>query len=640
MFGLPFFSKSKKSEGHTFFLFLAGEKVYGIAMDESNRQSHTSLYVEQVDPFLKDAILKIEKIISSCEEELGEQIYLRKTVLFLNSLYISDSGGIREDFRQSIKKIIHELDLENLGYVNFHEAINVFYALKKKEYFFVEESVYDYSIYEYNEGKLKINTKIAKTQSAESDAHELKQTTKESEVIGFLYNNIKQFTPSEIVSDELLFNIFCTVYLKNTGKSVPIDMPIGERIVSEKNEFLFPPAPGFGIHMDEENIGEQIQVVKKFDLKKLFNAVRIPLFPFPAILVMGSILAIFVAYIIFFHSVRIELETKKESFSSETSFSVGDKNSNVFTYQYNIKITQETTGEKDIGEQASGEVTIYNGLFEKKDVPVNTKMRTKDGKIFVTNAFVSVPAATTSANLDAGLVTKAFGKKTALVHSATIGAEGNIDSGSKLSVDSTKEEELYALANKNFTGGFKRTVRIYSLEDEKKMSNDVLQKLKKEILTAFKINHTDSDYVFIDFLQTNQEKKKTNVNLNGEATDVTMSSGGIAKVYYISHADLIQKIQKEKLKGKEFVTNTFQLTKVRKNEKGKPNEYTALVIGKVQRSIEREALAQKVSGKLNGAAISILKEEQNIINASITTFPIPIPFIPWNTSRVQFLFSN
>lgn len=639
MFGIPYLSKSKKSESHVFFLFLAGEKVYGIAMEESNRQSHTSLYVETIDPFLKDAILKIEKIISSCEEELGEQIYLRKTVLFLNSLYISDSGGIREDFRQSIKKIIHELDLENLGYVNFHEAVNVFYSQREKEYVFVEESVYDYSVYRYTEGKLQINAKIAKSQSIETDIHELEQATKTFEVIGFFYKGIKQFVLNETISDELLFNIFCTVYLKNSGKSVPVDMPVVEKVVNAKSELLFPPAPGFGNSIPDINTEDPVAVrLPHFSFPQL-TSMRMP-FYLPVVLIIGLLFTLLALYLIFFHSVRIELETKKENFSSETGFTVGDKNSNVFTYQYNIKITRETTGEKDIGEQASGEVTIYNGLFEKKDLPANTRLRMKDGKVFATNSFVSVPSATTSANIDAGVVTKSFGKKATIVRAALIGAEGNINSGSKFLIDTAKEEDLYALANKNFTGGFKRTVRIFSEGDEKIIEEDVEKKLKKEILTAFNISHSANDYVFVDFLQKSKEKKKTNVDVGDEAIDVTMSNEGTAKVYYISHADLIQKIQKEKLKGKEFVENTFQLTKVKKKNNGKPNEYTAIVIGKVQRSIEKEMLSKKISGKFSNLALTILKSEPSILDAHATFFPIPIPVIPWHFQRIQFLFSS
>ena len=116
MFNLPFLRKNAlEKERYIFMLYLSGEKIYGFGFDESSPENQSSIYQEHVDPFLKDAEVVVGKIINNCERDLGENVYLKRTVLILNSLYTTESGAIREDFLQQIKKLLKDVDLENLG---------------------------------------------------------------------------------------------------------------------------------------------------------------------------------------------------------------------------------------------------------------------------------------------------------------------------------------------------------------------------------------------------------------------------------------------------------------------------------------------------------------------------------------------
>jgi len=164
MFSLPFLQKNNpESDKYIFFLFLSGEKIYGFAFEEGDPENRSALYQEHVDSFLKDASEKIEKILANTERDLGENVYLKKAVLVLNALYTTESGAIREDFLKQIKKILRNVDLVNLGYLNFHEVINYQFGKKYPLFQLLEESVYDYNLYILNGQEVEKTTKIAKS---------------------------------------------------------------------------------------------------------------------------------------------------------------------------------------------------------------------------------------------------------------------------------------------------------------------------------------------------------------------------------------------------------------------------------------------------------------------------------------------
>jgi len=146
---------------------------------------------------------------------------------------------------------------------------------------------------------------------------------------------------------------------------------------------------------------------------------------------LGGGLLIFLIYYFLLHQAEIILSTRKESYSSEIEFKVSRESA--FVEQFSLKTSGKvegiTTGEKVTGEKSKGEITIYNGLSEKQDLSEGAIFTAKNGAQFVLDSGVVISGATNSADLDEGVVTKAFGKKTVSVTALEIGAEGNIDSG-------------------------------------------------------------------------------------------------------------------------------------------------------------------------------------------------------------------
>lgn len=683
MFSIPFLSKKDKKQGYTFVLFLAGEKAYGFAFEKARPDNKSTLYSEPIDPFLKDAVLKIEKIITSCEHELGEEVYLQQTILFLNSLYITESGSIREDFLQNIKKLLKDLDLENLGYVNFFEAVNVTYGALKEHYQLLEESVYDYTIYDFEHAKLTHTEKVAKTQDEEANNEELKKNLKKGvEVVSFLYRfpTGQTIKIQEHIGEKELINLFHKLYVENMQEDhsvspalpvtpvevVPEKVEAGEELKPEEKvkeepvdlpdqstenvsqEFAFKEAPGF----ITKNFGEQsgdmqntpetkrptpqfITNIKNFRFPKGKAWIALPA------VVLLIVLAFVYANVIY--SAKIVLHTKKENFSTTTAFDVGRQKGigKEFTNSLNIKTSQSTTGEKVLGEVAKGTASIYNGFFEKKSLPANTKLKTKSGIVFTLEDAVTVPSATTSANLGAGVVTKAFGKIDVGVEASALGPDGNINSSTKLLVDTYDEADLYGLAAKNFTGGFKRTIQTFSEDDRTDLEKKALALATKEMQTKFNSSHTNGEYLFPDTLSITQKKTNYSAKVNEEVGSATLQLQGNGSLLFLTKDDLSKKVQNDKLKDKEFVKGTFEIKKLTlKTEHSDYYTYEALVLGKVQKLIDEERLKTEIASKVASAARSTLDAEHTVDSYTIELKPFPLPFMPLNPKNIQFEFSN
>ena len=660
MFNLPFLRQNGgDSEKYIFMLFLSGEKAYGFAFEEGNPENGSSLYQEHIDPFLKNASDKIEKILANCERDLGENVYLKRTVLVLNSLYTTETGSIREDFLKQIKKLLKSADLENLGYLNFYEVV-AYNITNPHTYYYLEESVYDFSLFLIEKGQLKKTLKIAKTAQIEANFKEIeKQMEEEYEITAYFYKSPseKALEIKRLIVEEELVNFFIKVYFKD--KEVPKNETkeeTKEEVKTENQETsLLPLAPGFSDAQEElafkEDLPEKDYVSppvfpqKKFSLPKFNFNFKLPKLSNSGYL-LGGILAfllLLLSYFFFFHKAKVILSTKKESYSANINFKVNENSGFVkeFISKVAVKAQLTTTGEKITGEKAKGEVTIYNGLFEKKDLSEGAQFTAKNGAVFVINSAVSVPSSTTSANLDEGVVTKAFGKKTVEVTALEIGAEGNIDSGSKLTYSDVSENDFYALSNNNFGGGVKRTVSIFSNKDAQTLEDKALSLSKNKLKSDFQKEVSEDDILFSETISARGVKKNFSEEVGAEINRVTLEFNGTVQAFYAPYDSLIQKVQSDKLKDKEFVEGTFALNKIQLIKEDKNTfTYSAIVKGKVQNYVDQKGLLERLKGKFVVSANKSLADEHNIIRYTVSTYPLPLPILPINTRAISLEFER
>jgi len=622
---------------YIFILFLAGSRLYGFAFEEANSKNRSALYQEPVDPFLKNASEKINKIIGNCEKDLDENAYLKKTVLVLNSFYTTETGAIKENFFKEIKNLLKKVDLENLGYLNFYEVVLNNFD-QEKHYTFLEESLYDYCLYEIRDQAVKKVRKIAKAQDSQDSLKEVKKHLElKQAVVAWLSKDWPKpdFEIKHYLTETHLIDLLLNVYFKDK-KAPP------EKIASE----ILPMAPGFSSSASGQTSKVSMAVQKpKFSLPKLNWNLKIPSFSSKTtfyLIAAGFLFLIFI-YLFFLHKATIILQTKKENFSSDINFTVSNNTDFIKTYvtEVDFTVSELTTGEKVTGEKARGEITIYNGLFENKELSKGFVFQSANGVVFLLDEDILVPSATTSADLNEGLRTTAFGKKNAAVTAAEIGAEGNLDNGIKLITEEYSNDEFYALTNGEFSGGVKKTVAVFTDKDAAILNKKALTMSKNKLLDEFKKTNSDSGILFSETVSAAGVKKSYSAEINDEVNRVSLSYRGQVKAFYAPYNSLVKMVQRQKLKDKEFVEDTFALTKIKLVDQNNNRfTYAAIVKGQVQNFLDKEALLEDLKGKLKTSAQKVLESQRYITDFEINTGPLPIPLLPFQESAIKFEFNQ
>jgi len=121
------------------------------------------------------------------------------------------------------------------------------------------------------------------------------------------------------------------------------------------------------------------------------------------------------------------------------------------------------TGKKEVGDAAKGTVNIYNKTSDSKSLSKGTVLTSSNGIKFSLDSSVNIASQSAS---DSGIT---FGKANAQATAGSIGADGNLPSGSELTISNFPSSQLSAKAEGNFSGGTSKTVTVVSTDDQKKL---------------------------------------------------------------------------------------------------------------------------------------------------------------------------
>jgi hypothetical protein len=147
----------------------------------------------------------------------------------------------------------------------------------------------------------------------------------------------------------------------------------------------------------------------------------------------------------------------------------------------------ETTGEKTLGEKATGKVNIYNKTSEEITLKKGTKMVYKaedDMDLeYQTRGDITIEPLAPQDPGDPGspLIP---GEQEIEVEATKIGEAYNISEDSVLELDDYKKSEVAAESKEEFEGGSSETVKVVSKADLDKISSEALAKSQEQIEKA------------------------------------------------------------------------------------------------------------------------------------------------------------
>lgn len=348
------------------------------------------------------------------------------------------------------------------------------------------------------------------------------------------------------------------------------------------------------------------------------------------------ILIIIAIYIISFFTLKTEvvltlnpkLEEEKQdvTFSAETT----DVDEKIIFGKFietslEDSVSTSTTGKKETGEKAKGEVTVYSRFTSKKTINKGTVLTSSNDLDFVLDEDVNIASSSADASEDPAT---AKGKVTA----KNIGKESNLPSGAKFSVGNLSSGDIIAKNESAFSGGTKKEITIVSEEDNEKLLTEIVEKLKKEALEELtKKIDTEKEVLLPAVISSSVEKESFDKKVGDEASKLNLKATVLFQGLSYKKDDLISFtksfLDKELLGKMEIDEKNIQVDVEdikEKDEKDDTVSATLKIKAPLLPSLKKEELAKNISGKSKEEAKNTLLNISQVVDVDINpSFPIP-----------------
>ncbi len=318
----------------------------------------------------------------------------------------------------------------------------------------------------------------------------------------------------------------------------------------------------------------------------------------------------------------------------------------VISVEKEMTKTYKTTGKKEIGEKATGKITVYNEWDDKaKTIPAGSKFISDDGKVYISNAEVSVPGLTvtfapfhsTPGKIDVNVTAEQSG-------------DGYNIGPSHFTIDTvaaTQKSKIYGQSAVAMTGGTTKTLNVVSDVDLKNAEND----LKKTIIDGSKADLIakagESQLKIVETKITGEIlSKESSKNVNDESAEFDYKEKLNLTVLTYSDNDLrslLSGIAESKLKANQMLINKDKFSVDSELASDQENVPTKALLkttlkGKTGQKISDTEIKQKIKNKKFNDAKKIIESYDKVEKVNLEIWPSSIARVPILTSRIKIKF--
>lgn len=282
------------------------------------------------------------------------------------------------------------------------------------------------------------------------------------------------------------------------------------------------------------------------------------------------------------------------------------------------------SGKRQIGDPAKGTIVVYNKSSDSQTLSKGTKIASSGGIKFTLDTSVTIASQSAS---DSGIT---FGKANTTVTAASIGADGNLSSGSDFTVTGYSSDKLAAKSEGNFSGGTSKDVTVVSTEDQQrllaKLSSDLRQQAQQKLQEKY-----PNKKILQEALLENITKKSYSKNINDQASEFSLNMSVTYKGTAYDDADL--KTIVSKLVNTQVpdgftldISATETQADVSKLEKDGKLIFLARFKAKLLPKIDTDKIRDQIKFKTPSEVEDLLKGMDNVLGSEIRLSPdLPKP---------------
>jgi hypothetical protein len=306
----------------------------------------------------------------------------------------------------------------------------------------------------------------------------------------------------------------------------------------------------------------------------------------------------------------------------------------------------DATGSKDIGEKATGTVTVRNCDYSSGfSLPAGTKF-TSGGIVFVSVNAASVPGYSSPSSTLCSLGGSTSGKATVSVQAADVGDSYNLSARS-YAIDSIPAGSKVDAVGTDMAGGSKRTVKVPTASDIQKATDQLTQQNTDTMKSDLKKQLPSSATVIDQTFKVTQSDLKSVPAVNEEATSgkakltasVTYSISGVERSEYSHFLDDFFAKQIEGKNDQRVYDNGAKkvtFTDVVATDKG----FTGNIVAnaKIGPKINDSAIKELAKGKRYGDIQAQIEAIQGVDNVDIKFSPFWVSSVPNDTKKISIEF--
>ena len=309
-----------------------------------------------------------------------------------------------------------------------------------------------------------------------------------------------------------------------------------------------------------------------------------------------------------------------------------------------IKKTNSTsfqaTGKKQVGEKASGTVTIQNCSSRNSiNIPAGTAVST-DGLNFMTASSVRVPGG--SSSTDFGGCDRP-GTASVAVSAQEIGDQYNISSGNTFTV-ADQPSNVLAVNNSGFSGGSKKDITVVSANDVQNAQKQLVQQdqnaAKRDLTKEF-----DKKRVVIisESFNANQAEPSVSPAVDNEATTAQLTIETTYTLLALKRSDIssvLDKVMAEELKEvKEKNQQVYDNGKddIKLTKFDPAGSLVLQGTGYIGPKIDKEALKKKITGKNYEEIRQLVMQTDGVQDVNTDFSPFWVSRAP-NEKKIDIVF--
>ncbi len=295
-------------------------------------------------------------------------------------------------------------------------------------------------------------------------------------------------------------------------------------------------------------------------------------------------------------------------------------------------LSQDTTGTKQVGTQAKGQVTIFSRLTSTTTLKKGTVITASNDLEFTLDSDTQV--ASFSGDTTDPSITVANVSVTA----KDIGPEYNIPSGTKFNIDGLDKTDVSAKNDNPFTGGTKKDISIVSQDDVDKLTSTLTKNLESQAQNDMKKTLSGTQELLPFFAQEDVVKKTLTNNVGDEAKSVSLDATVSYEGVIVDKNDLIsfaKQVLKDKITQDADMENSKLETALTDTKQDKDTISGTLAIkASILPKIDKNQIGSDISGKSFAEAQSLIKNIPQVSGVVIQLQP-NLPFLPKILPRIS-----